>query len=82
VQNISDIQASLASAQSIMQSTQNRHKQTSKTLTDMLQSIEGVDQNEVGAQILSLQTSLSASLSTTARLSQLSLVNYLSPVSG
>ncbi len=48
----------------------------------MLQSIEGVDQNEVGAQILSLQTSLSASLSTTARLSQLSLVNYLSPVSG
>ncbi len=82
VQNISDIQASLASAQSIMQSTQNRHKQTSNTLTDMLQSIEGVDQNEVGAQILSLQTSLSASLSTTARLAQLSLVNYLSPVSG
>ena len=77
VQNISDIQASLASAQNVMQSTQDRHKQTSNTLTDMLQSIEGVDQNEVGAQILSLQTSLSASLSTTARLAQLSLVNYL-----
>lgn len=82
VQNITDIEASLASAQSIMQSAQNQHKQTSSTLSDMLQSIEGVDQNAVGAQILSLQTSLSASLSTTARLAQLSLVNYLSPVSG
>ena len=82
VQNITDIEASLASAQIVMQSTQNQHKQTANTLSDMLQSIEGVDQNEVGAQILSLQTSLSASLSTTARLSQLSLVNYLSPVSG
>lgn len=82
VQNITDIEASLASAQTVMQSTQNQHQQTTNTLQDMLQSIEGVDQNAVGAQILSLQTSLSASLSTTARLSQLSLVNYLSPVSG
>ena len=82
VQNITDIETSLASAQTTMQSVQNRHKQTSNTLTDMLQSIERVDQNEVGAQILSLQTSLSASLSTTARLAQLSLVNYLAPVSG
>jgi flagellar hook-associated protein 3 FlgL len=82
VQNITDIQASLASAQTIMKAAQDQHKQTANTLNDMLQSIEGVDQNKVGAQILSLQTSLSASLSTTARLSQLSLVNYLSPVSG
>jgi hypothetical protein len=48
----------------------------------MLQSIEGVDTTTVGAQILSLQTSLSASLATTARLSQLNLLAYLSPVSG
>jgi flagellin-like hook-associated protein FlgL len=79
VQNITDIEASLASAQVTMQSTQNQHKQTTVTLQNMLQSIEGVDQNEVGAKILSLQTSLSASLSTTARLAQLSLVNYLAP---
>jgi flagellar hook-associated protein 3 FlgL len=82
VQNITDIETSLASAQTTMQSVQNQHKQTSNTLQNMLQSIEGVDQNTVGAQILSLQTSLSASLSTTARLSQLSLLNYLAPVSG
>jgi flagellar hook-associated protein 3 FlgL len=82
VQRVSDIEASLASAQTTMQSVQNQHQTTTNTLQNMLQSIEGVDQNTVGAQILSLQTSLSASLSTTARLSQLSLVNYLSPVTG
>ncbi len=78
VQKIQDIQASLASAQTAMNSTQAQHKQTSNILTSMLQSIEGVDTAEIGSKILSLQTSLSASLSTTARLSQLSLVNYLS----
>ena len=60
--------------------TQTQHQQTSNVLTDMLQSIEGVDQNQIGVQILALQTSLSASLSTTARLSQMSLLNYLAPV--
>ena len=79
MQSISDIQASLASAQNTMASAQTRHQQTSATVTDMLQSIEGVSTYEVGAQILSLQTSLSASLSTTARLAQLNLLNYLGP---
>ena len=68
VQNISDIESSLANAQTAMASTQSQHQQTSNMLTNMLQSIEGVDTNQVGAQILSLQTSLSASLSTTARM--------------
>ena len=80
VQNISDIEASLANAQTAMAAAQSQHQQTSNTLSDMLQSIEGVNTTEVGAQILSLQTSLSASLATTARLSQISLLNYLSPV--
>jgi hypothetical protein len=40
--------------------------------------VEGVSQDDVGAQILSLQTSLQASLQTTALLSKMSLVNYLS----
>jgi flagellar hook-associated protein 3 FlgL len=82
VQNISDIEASLANAQTAMAAAQSQHQQTSNTLSDMLQSIEGVNTTEVGAQILSLQTSLSASLATTARLSQISLLNYLSPVTG
>jgi flagellar hook-associated protein 3 FlgL len=77
VQKIDDIQASIASAQTAMQTTKDRHQQTNKTLTDMLQSIEGVDQNQVGVQILALQTSLQASFQTTAMLSQLSLVKVL-----
>jgi flagellin-like hook-associated protein FlgL len=82
VQNITDIEASLANAQTAMSAAQSQHSQTSDTLTNMLQSIEGVDQNQVGAEILSLQTSLSASLSTTARMAQLNLLTYLSPVTG
>ncbi len=81
-QNITDIEASLANVQTTIAATQTQHQQTSNVLTNMLQSIEGVDQNQIGVQILALQTSLSASLSTTARLSQMSLLNYLSPVTG
>ena len=78
-QSIDDIEASLANAQTAMKNAQTQHQQTSNVLTNLLQSIEGVNTTEVGAQLLSLQTSLSASLSTTARLSQLSLLNYLAP---
>jgi len=82
VQSISDIESSLANAQSAMVSTKSLHQQTTNMLTTMQQSIEGVDTTQIGAQILSLQTSLSASLSTTARMAQLNLLSYLSPVSG
>jgi flagellar hook-associated protein 3 FlgL len=82
VQNITDIESSLATAQTAMASTQSQHQQTSNMLTTMQQSIEGVDVNQVGAQILSLQTSLSASLSTTARMASLNLLSYLAPVTG
>jgi flagellin-like hook-associated protein FlgL len=79
VQKIDDIEASLANAQNAMSAAQSTHQQTANTLTDMLQSIEGVDTTTVGAQILSLQTILSASLSTTARMSQINLLAYLAP---
>ena len=82
VQNINDIEASLANAQTAMTSAQSQHQQTSNTLTNMLQSIEGVNTTEIGAQILSLQTSLSASLATTARLASINLLTYLAPVTG
>jgi hypothetical protein len=48
----------------------------------MMQNIDGVNQNQIGEQILTLQNALSASLSVTARLAQLSLVNFLAPSSG
>jgi flagellar hook-associated protein 3 FlgL len=78
VQSIDDIEASLANAQTSMSSAQSQHRQTANTLSNMLQSIEGVDTAEVGTQILSLQTMLSASLATTARLAQINLLAYLS----
>ena len=47
-----------------------------------MQNIDGVNQNQIGEDILTLQNNLSASMSVSARLAQLSLVNYLGPVSG
>src|SRR5262249_5551728 len=77
-QQISDIEASLANAQTASANATKLNTQTQSTLQDMLQGIEGVDQNTIGAEILTLQNNLSASMSVTARLAQISLVNYLS----
>ena len=77
IQRVDDIEASLASAQIAMASAKERHQQTQNTLTDMLQQIEGISPEQVGSQILALQTSLQASLQVTAKLSQISLLNYL-----
>jgi len=76
-QKVSDIGAEIAAAQTSFTAAETRHQQTSNMLIDLLQNIEGVSQEQVGAQILSLQTSLQASLQTTAMLSKLSLVNFL-----
>lgn len=76
-QSISDIEASLAAAQTTITAAQSNNSQTQTTLTNMLQQIEGVNQDQVGSEILQLQTDLEASMSTTARMSQISLVNYL-----
>jgi flagellar hook-associated protein 3 FlgL len=81
-QSISDIQTQIAAAQTTVQNATTINTQTQNTLQDMVQGFEGINQSQIGEQILTLQNSLSASMSVTARLSQLSLVNYLSSVSG
>jgi hypothetical protein len=81
-QKISDIEADLANAQATVSNAGALNTQTQSTLQNMLQGIEGVDQNKIGEDILTLQNNLSASMSVTARLAQLSLVNYISPSSG
>ena len=78
-QNISDVDADIANAQVTAKNAQTVNQQTKSALTDFLQKIEGVSITDIGAQILSLQTSLQASLSTTARLSSLTLVSFLAP---
>jgi hypothetical protein len=81
-QSINDIAAGLANAQTTITNAAALNTQTQATLQEMLQGIDGVNQNQVGEQILTLQNNLSASMSVTARLAQLSLVNYLAPSSG
>jgi flagellar hook-associated protein 3 FlgL len=76
-QKVTDIEAQIASAQTSMTAAQSRHQQTSAILNNFLQSIEGVSNEQVGAEILTLQTQLQASLQTTAMLSKLSIVNFI-----
>ncbi|MBI4273692.1 MAG: flagellar biosynthesis protein FlgL [Rhizobiales bacterium] len=74
---VEDIQADLAGAQTTLAAAKDRNAQVSDTLNDLLQQVEGVSSEEAAAKILSLQTSLQASLQTTALLFRTSLVNYL-----
>lgn len=76
-QKITDIAAELTGAQTTMSAAKDRHTQTTAALSDLLDNVEGAPIEEVGAQILALQTSLQASLQTAALLADLSLVNYL-----
>ena len=81
-QSIDDIEADIANAQTAIKSASDVNSQTQTTLQGMLQNIEGVNQTQVGEQILTLQNSLSASLAVTAKLAQISLVNYLGGSAG
>jgi flagellin-like hook-associated protein FlgL len=76
-QSVEQIQTELAGAQTSLKSATARHQQTNTTLSNLLQEIEGVSNEEVAAKILALQTSLQASLQTTAKLFQTSILNYL-----
>jgi flagellar hook-associated protein 3 FlgL len=76
-QSIDDIETELAGAQNSMNAMKSSHQQTTGTLNDMLQQITGVSNEEVGSELLALQTRMQASMQTTAMLYQTSLVNYL-----
>jgi len=76
-QQVSDIASEIAGAQTTLQNTKDRLSQSSATMQDVLQNAETVPQEQVAAQILTLQTSLQATLQTTAMLLKTSLINYL-----
>jgi flagellin-like hook-associated protein FlgL len=76
-QQITDIQAELAGAQTAAAAAKARHQQTTLMVQNFLQDVEGAPQEEVAAQLLALQTSLQASLQTTAMLLQTNLLKYL-----
>ena len=76
-QKMQDIESELAFAQTTMNDAKQRQQQSQGMLESMLQGVERAPQEEVGAQILALQTRLEASLQTTAMLYRLSIVNYI-----
>ncbi|HXD44769.1 MAG TPA: flagellar biosynthesis protein FlgL [Pseudolabrys sp.] len=76
-QTVTDIEAELAGVQQTIASVKSRHQQTTATLNDMVQQISGVSNEQVGSELLTLQTRMQASMQTTAMLYQISLVNYL-----
>ena len=76
-QTAADISGQLAGAQVALQSANDRHDQTNTTLQNLLQGIQGAPTEQVAAQILSLQTSLQATLQTTAMLLKTNILQYL-----
>ncbi len=76
-QQIADIQAELAGAQSAMKAASARHQQSAAVLQGFLEDVEGVTPEEVAAKILALQTSLQATLQTTAMLLNTNILKYL-----
>lgn len=76
-QQIQDVQAEFAGAQSATKAATDRQTQLKGMAQTMLDSIEGVNQDEVATKILALQTSLQASYQTTSMLYQTTLLKYL-----
>lgn len=76
-QTIQDVQADMAGAQAAVKQATDRQAQTTNLAQTMLDSIQGINENEVATKILALQTSLQASYQTTASLYQISLLKYL-----
>jgi hypothetical protein len=76
-QSIDDIMGELAGVQTALEASADRHQQTTGTLEGLLEQVEGVSAEEVAAKILALQTSLQATLQTTALLLQTSILDYI-----
>jgi flagellar hook-associated protein 3 FlgL len=76
-QKLSDISGQLAGAQIALNNAKERHQQTNSTLQNLLQSVEGASTEEVASQILAMQTTLQATLQTTALLLRTNLLQYL-----
>ncbi|MBR0874589.1 flagellar protein [Bradyrhizobium tropiciagri] len=76
-QQIQDVQAEFAGTQTATKAATDRQTQLKGMAETMLDSVEGVNQDEVATKILALQTSLQASYQTTSMLYQTTLLKYL-----
>ncbi len=79
-QSIDGIEANIAGAQTAMTTVSANHSQTEATLQDMVQNMENTNNDQVGSQLLALQTQLEASLQVTALLAHTNLVSLLAPL--
>ncbi|MDX2167702.1 MAG: flagellar protein [Deltaproteobacteria bacterium] len=76
-QSIQDMQAQFAGVQTAVKSATDRQTQLKGMAQTMLDSIEGINQDEVATKILALQTALQASYQTTSLLYQTTLTKFL-----
>jgi hypothetical protein len=67
----------LAAVQQTVSNAQGRQNSSQAMLQGILSSAQGVDTNDVAAQLLAAQTQLQTSYQATAMLAKLSLVNFL-----
>ncbi len=77
VQSIDDINAEFTVIQATLGKAEERHVNNTHLLDAFIDDIEVVDTYEVSAKLLTLQTRLEASLSVTATIRRVTLVNYL-----
>jgi hypothetical protein len=78
-QSSADIQAELANAQISIKNATSQHQQSQAQMQDSVQGITGISNEQVAAELATVQVQLQASLQTTAMLTKLSLLNYLGP---
>ncbi|MEM9206274.1 MAG: hypothetical protein AAGA88_08090 [Pseudomonadota bacterium] len=77
IETIARVRSVVAMAGITMDRTSDRQRDDLLFLDTVRESVEGIDINQVSAEILTLQTRLEASYQTTARIANLSLVNFL-----
>lgn len=77
VQTLTDIDTDISTAELTIESVRQRHQQAELTITDLVQGVEGVKNEELAATIMALQTQFEASLQVTSMLYQTSLVKYM-----
>jgi flagellar hook-associated protein 3 FlgL len=78
-QTISDIQTDFAAAQTMMKEAGSRQSQTQSILQNIIDQTETVTPEQVASEILTLQTTLSASYQATSMLAGLTLTKFLVP---
>ena len=76
-QKVTDIEADIAAVHTALQSAKERHQQTNSMLQQLLQQRRRRADRGGRGQILALQTSLQATLQTTAMLLRTNLLEYL-----